>query len=181
MKIFSFLLKPPVLIGVGGVVVGLILALGFSKGLAYTNSTEFCISCHEMQSTVYQEYKETEHFQNHSGVQTQCADCHVPKEFFPKMGRKVMAVNDLYHHLLGTIDTQEKFEAKRGHLAQRVWHYMEETDSRECRSCHSWSAMELEAQGRSAKRKHLRAQKKGETCIDCHKGIAHELPIDDEI
>lgn len=162
-------------------VAGLILALGFSKGLEYTNSTEFCISCHEMKSTVYEEYKESDHFKNHSGVQTQCADCHVPKDFLPKMARKVMAVNDLYHHLLGTIDSQEKFESRRKFLAERVWRYMEATDSRECRSCHTWSGMDFEEQGRSAKRKHLRAQEKGETCIDCHKGLVHELPSDDAV
>ena len=36
--------------------------------------------------------------------------------------------------------------------------------------------MALDDQDRFAKRKHERAEKNGETCIDCHQGIAHELP-----
>jgi nitrate/TMAO reductase-like tetraheme cytochrome c subunit len=38
--------------------------------------------------------------------------------------------------------------------------------------------MLLEKQDRSARKKHTRERmlEKGETCIDCHKGIAHKLP-----
>ena len=45
-------------------------------------------------------------------------------------------------------------------------------------SQHSLEAMELDKQDRSARKKHTleRMQEKGETCIDCHKGIAHQLP-----
>ena len=55
---------------------------------------------------------------------------------------------------------------------------MKETDSRECRNCHDFSYMELDLQDKSARKKHIpeRVLEKGETCIDCHKGIAHELP-----
>jgi nitrate/TMAO reductase-like tetraheme cytochrome c subunit len=38
--------------------------------------------------------------------------------------------------------------------------------------------MELKMQDKSARKKHSRERmlERGETCIDCHKGIAHELP-----
>jgi cytochrome c-type protein NapC len=45
--------------GLGGVVFGVVL----SAAVHMTNSLEFCISCHEMRDTVYQEYKETIHYQ----------------------------------------------------------------------------------------------------------------------
>jgi nitrate/TMAO reductase-like tetraheme cytochrome c subunit len=32
------------------------------------------------------------------------------------------------------------------------------------------------SQGRCAVDNHIKGFDKGETCIDCHKGIAHELP-----
>ncbi len=148
---------------------------GFSSILGHTNETEFCTSCHSMKRN-YEEYKETVHYKNASGVSAGCADCHVPKEFLPKLHAKVMAAKDVYHEVMGTIDTEEAFEARRWLMATRVWDKMKANDSRECRSCHSFDTMELSSQGRSARKKHSEAAAKGETCIDCHKGIAHEQP-----
>ena len=101
-------------------VAGIAFSGIFNVGLAYTNEMEFCTSCHSMK-TNYDEYKETMHFKNTSGVQATCSDCHVPKEFGPKMYAKVMAAKDVYHEIMGTIDTPEKFEAHRWKMANRVW------------------------------------------------------------
>ncbi len=141
-----------------------------------TNSMSFCISCHEMRETVYLEYKESTHSANHSGVTTTCADCHVPKSGIAKIARKIGAAKDLYHHFIGTIESKDKFESHRLKLAESVWSYMKASDSRECRACHSFDKLDLAEQDKSARKKHLRAEDSGETCIDCHKGIAHELP-----
>jgi cytochrome c-type protein NapC len=154
---------------------GVVFAGLFNAGLAYTNEMEFCVSCHTME-TNYKEYQETLHYKNSSGVQATCADCHVPKEFVPKMITKVVAAKDVYHEILGTIDTPEKFEARRWHMATRVWKKMENSDSRECRTCHDFDNMDLSEQGRSARSRHARAEEKGQTCIDCHTGVAHEEP-----
>jgi len=99
---------------------GIIFWGGFNTAMEYTNTMEFCISCHEMRSTVYQEYKKTVHFKNASGVQAVCSDCHVPKAWTPKLIRKIQATNELYHKAVGTISTPEKFEAKRLIMAERV-------------------------------------------------------------
>jgi cytochrome c-type protein NapC len=40
--------------------------------------------------------------------------------------------------------------------------------------------MDMEEQGRSARKKHTKALAEGKTCIDCHKGVAHELPDEPE-
>jgi nitrate/TMAO reductase-like tetraheme cytochrome c subunit len=55
---------------------------------------------------------------------------------------------------------------------------MKANNSRECRNCHSLEAMALSLQDKSARKKHTEEhmREKGETCIDCHKGIAHKLP-----
>ena len=158
------------------ILVGVILWGGFNTGMEATNTLDFCISCHEMESTVYQEYKHTVHASNPSGVQASCPDCHVPREWFPKLVRKIRASAEVYHWLAGTIDTREKFEARRPLLAQRVWDTMQKTDSRECRNCHQFSVMDLEGQARFASRIHADAIEAGKTCINCHKGIAHKLP-----
>ncbi len=162
-----------------GAFVGVIFLGGFNSFVRYTNTEGFCISCHEMENTVYQEYKKTIHFKNASGVRTTCSDCHVPKEWIPKLLRKAQASNEVYHKLLGTISTPEKFEAKRLELAQRVWDSMKKNDSRECRNCHSDEAMDFTKQSRRASEKMQEAIKIGnKTCIDCHQGIAHKLPVD---
>jgi cytochrome c-type protein NapC len=156
-------------------VAGIIFTGLFNIGLSATNEMEFCTSCHSMKINL-EEYKQTVHYQNASGVRADCADCHVPKEFFPKMKAKILAYKDVMHEILGTIDTLEKYEQHRWDMASRVWDKMKASDSRECRSCHDFSQMDLSAQSKSARNKHGRAEDEGQTCIDCHKGIAHEMP-----
>lgn len=51
---------------------------------------------------------------------------------------------------------------------------MKASDSRECRNCHSFKGMPEESQAAMAWLRHKDAQKKGETCIDCHKGMKKE-------
>ena len=159
-----------------GLVSGVILWGGFNWALELTNTETFCISCHEMRENVYVEYKDTIHYSNRSGVRATCPDCHVPKEWHWKVLRKIKASNELFHKVLGTIDTREKYEAKRLQLARNVWHTMKDTDSRECRNCHDFKSMDYSAQGRRAVARHSVGFDKGATCIDCHKGIAHRLP-----
>jgi cytochrome c-type protein NapC len=152
----------------------------FGYVLNNTNNTEFCISCHSMQWN-YEQLQETVHWQSGSGVHAGCADCHVPKQFWPKIRAKILASKDIWHEIVGTIDTPEKYEARRWQMASRVWKQMKETDSRECRNCHSFSHMDLSEQSRSARKKHDRASDDpNKTCIDCHKGIAHEEPDEPE-
>lgn len=154
---------------------GLVFAGVFNVGLSATNEMAFCTSCHSMKVNL-EEYKETPHYKNASGVRATCSDCHVPKPFIPKMIAKVLAYKDVMHEILGTIDTPEKYEAHRWDMASRVWAKMKATDSRECRSCHAFDQMDLSEQDRSARKRHGRAEDEGKTCIDCHKGIAHEEP-----
>lgn len=180
-RIWNFIWSPSARVSLGvlvglGVVIGIVFWGGFNTFMEYTNKMEFCISCHEMRSTVYEEYKQTVHYSNASGVQAICSDCHVPKDWTRKLVRKVKASGELYHKLIGSIDTREKFEAKRLHLARNVWREMEATDSIECRNCHSQQAMKFEHQKPKAAEIMKKGFANGETCISCHKGIAHKLP-----
>ncbi len=163
---------------IAGGIGGIVFWGGFNTFMEYTNTLQFCVSCHEMDQLVYQEYKKTIHYTNRTGVRVICSDCHVPKEWTPKLIRKIQATNELFHKILGSIDTPEKFEAKRLKLAEHVWASMEASDSRECRNCHSFEAMDFEKQRRRVRKIHPEAMREGKTCIDCHKGIAHKLPED---
>jgi len=161
---------------------GIVFWGGFNWAMELTNTERFCVSCHEMQENVFKEYQHTIHYSNRSGVRATCPDCHVPKEWGPKIVRKIQASNELLHKFLGTIDTPEKFQAKRHRLAESEWARMRANNSQECRNCHNFEYMDLTEQGRRASRTHPVAYQKGMTCIDCHKGIAHQLPpIEQEI
>lgn len=159
-----------------GIVVGIVGWGAFNTALEATNSLDFCISCHEMRSTVHEEYRASVHWANPSGVRAVCSDCHVPKDWTHKVIRKVQASGELWAKLAGTIDTAEKFEARRLDLARREWARMRESDSRECRNCHSYEAMDFHKQRPKSAEAMKAAEGKGYTCIDCHKGIAHKLP-----
>jgi len=159
-----------------GFVSGILFWGGFHTAMDATNTLEFCTGCHEMRDTVFQEYKETVHYTNRTGVRAVCSDCHVPKDWAHKVVRKIKASKEVYGKLVGTIDTKEKFEAKRMEMAEHEWASMKASDSRECRNCHAFDAMSVQKQKPKARENHAKAQKEGKTCIDCHKGIAHLLP-----
>ncbi len=146
---------------------------GFSLALDATNTQQFCTSCHQM-NIVTAEYRQSTHFKNSSGVQASCADCHVPEALLPKLQRKLEASNDLYHAIVGTIDTEQQFEARRLLLAERVWQRMKANDSATCRSCHVFNDVQLQQQKTRARAQHQLAIVNHETCIDCHQGIAHK-------
>ena len=160
-------------------VAGALFLIAFISAVEMSSTETFCISCHEMRDNVYQEYKETIHYSNRTGVRATCPDCHVPHTWGPKLMRKMGATfKELPNHFLGKIDTPAKFEAHRAAMAESVWASMRATDSRECRNCHELGHMDLEKQDKSAQKKHSPEYlaKKGDTCIDCHQGIAHRMP-----
>ncbi|MCK4704867.1 MAG: NapC/NirT family cytochrome c, partial [Gammaproteobacteria bacterium] len=154
-------------------IIGVVFWGGFNTAMEVTNTLDFCISCHEMEENVFREYQKTVHYTNRSGVRATCSDCHVPRPWIHKVIRKIEASNEVFHKILGTIDTPEKFDAKRLHLAKNVWRAMKDTDSRECRNCHNFDSMKPEDQKKRSRKQHATAMEDGNTCIDCHKGIAH--------
>jgi cytochrome c-type protein NapC len=156
--------------------VAFVMLSAGAYGLAWTNTEQFCIGCHEMRENVYAEFKGTIHDVNRSGVRAICSNCHVPHEPWPLIKRKMRASFELWGHFTGAIDTKEKFQARRYELAKRVWTRMKETDSLECRNCHHDNAMDPEKQSEKAKARHAKMKAEGMTCIDCHFGIAHNEP-----
>lgn len=147
---------------------------GINQALEYTNTEQFCSDCH--MNDVVPEYRQTIHYSNRSGVKAICSDCHLPHEFGPKWVRKIEAAKEVYAHLTGKVDTKEKFEAHRLEMAEREWARMKANNSQECRNCHNFEDMDFTQQKTVAQQMHAMAQQQGKTCIDCHKGIAHNLP-----
>jgi len=164
---------------VGGLlafIVGIGFTGGFFGSLQYASTQEFCLSCHEMRQAL-QEMSHTEHYVNAVGVRAGCADCHVPPTFAAGLVRHVEAYKCVWGHLRGTLSTPVKYEARRLDMAQTVWKELDGNDSAECRSCHSPAAMVLAQQPAAAASAHQSLGSGGVTCIDCHKGIAHKLPV----
>ncbi len=161
----------------GGFIAGVIFWGGFNTALEISNTEAFCISCHEMQSNVYQELKPTIHYTNRSGVRATCPDCHVPHEWTNKIARKMQASKEVWGKIFGTINTREKFLGMRRELAEHEWARLKANNSLECRNCHDFGYMDFTRQSPRAASAHEKFLVSGEkTCIDCHKGIAHELP-----
>ena len=180
--VWSVARSPAVVLSLGFLTLGvfacgLMFWGGFNTAMEFTNTETFCLSCHEMRSNVYQELSRTVHFSNRSGVRAICSDCHVPHNWTDKIARKMQASKEVWGHLFGTISTRQKFVDRRRVLAEHEWARFKANDSLECRNCHSAVAMDLSKQAPRAARIHQQYLLTGQrTCIDCHKGIAHELP-----
>jgi nitrate/TMAO reductase-like tetraheme cytochrome c subunit len=149
-------------------------AIEFS--LEATTTDEFCVSCHEMGDNISGSDEDRLHLVGSGELHGQCADCHLPRAFLPRLRRKLRASADVYHHLLGTLDSPESFEARRLQLAQRVWARMKHNDSVECRSCHADLQSARAGAGEIVRAYHERADRNGVGCIDCHKGLTHRMP-----
>jgi cytochrome c-type protein NapC len=161
----------------GGFIAGVFFWGAFNTALEATNTEAFCTGCHEMRDNVYQELKTTIHWSNRSGVRATCPDCHVPHEWTRKIARKMQASKEVWGKIFGTIDTREKFLAERRTLAEHEWARLKANDSLECRNCHNYNSMDFTRQSpRAAKIHETALGSGGQTCIDCHKGIAHHLP-----
>ncbi|HXD41471.1 MAG TPA: NapC/NirT family cytochrome c [Ramlibacter sp.] len=159
-----------------GLVLGVVIFGAGGGFMVYANSEPFCAtSCHEMDA-LKQEHKGTIHDVNRTGVRATCNDCHVPHEYIPNYFAKLGLLSDVWGHWTGSIDSKEKLEAKRYQLARRVWTYMKENDSRECRHCHTTAKMDPDKQTDKAKSRHEKARLEGLTCIECHFSIAHKEP-----
>ena len=161
----------------GGFVAGIVFWGAFNTAMEVTNTETFCVGCHEMQNNVFEELRPTIHYTNRSGVRATCPDCHVPHNWTNKIARKMAASKEVWGKIFGTISTREKFQAQRRKLAEHEWARLKANDSLECRNCHSFESMDYTLQSNRAAQQHSTLLASGEkTCIDCHKGIAHELP-----
>lgn len=184
-SLFNSLFKPSqslsviVLLFLGGV-IGVAGLFVFNVSLKATSTTAFCVSCHEMQEP-YAALQNTTHYDNVHGFTVGCADCHIPKETLPKIKRKIQAAREVWGHWTGVIDAPEKYAAHRPAMIEHELARLKANDSQECRNCHTVAAMKFSEQSSGARKSHQDMSQSGDTCIDCHNGIAHgPVESDDE-
>ncbi|MEE4384333.1 MAG: NapC/NirT family cytochrome c [Pseudomonadales bacterium] len=165
------------LVGGLGLAAGLVISAGTTSVIRQTNTTEFCVSCHVYEN-FYEEFQQSEHFRNATGVQASCASCHLPHDNWASMiaAKAHSGFKDVWAYTLGGIDTPEDFEARRAVLARDIWEQYERNDSQFCRHCHEPEAWDLQAQSAMARGAHQSVVDGDATCIACHKGIAHSIP-----
>jgi cytochrome c-type protein NapC len=160
-----------------GVVLGMLGLWTFSFTLHATSTQVFCVSCHEMQIPLVR-LQATAHADNRHGLVAECADCHIPAAMGPKLVRKIVAAREVWGHFMGTIDTPEAYAAYRPVMQARERARMVANDSAECRGCHNTELWDLAAQSSVAKKQHQTLPGSDKTCINCHEGVAHPLPLD---
>ncbi|XPE42359.1 NapC/NirT family cytochrome c [Shigella flexneri] len=85
---------------------------GASTGYGNCQTEEFELAAMKCVNSS-QEYMDTIHYTNRSGVRATCPDRHVPHESGPKMVRKIQASKEVYRKIFGIIDTPQKFEDHR--------------------------------------------------------------------
>ena len=168
---------PVIVLLLAGVGFGVVSVIAFDFTMAATNTEKFCTgSCHEMAKGPFVMLQNTTHFNNRSGVRPTCSDCHVPREFWPKIWRKIQASREVWGSLTGKINTREKYLDHVKEMKNREQARMRANDSRECRNCHDVERMRLAEQTPRAREFHQAMAQQQKTCIDCHQGIAHMSP-----
>ncbi len=166
-----------ILAALGAVVIFTVGTLALTTPSGGELNNTLCLSCHAIKENVEADYMASTHYKNASGVGATCADCHVPPSLGGMLVRKVKAVNEVAATLRGTIDTPEKFDARRLTMAKRVWAEMEKGDSRECRSCHGAGRFDYAAfKDKKGAQRMEKGLDDGQTCIACHKGLVHKMP-----
>jgi nitrate/TMAO reductase-like tetraheme cytochrome c subunit len=157
-----------------GFAAGAVAIIGTQVMVEVTGTNKFCGgACHSMQ-WVANEHRQSVHGTNSKGVGATCHDCHIPKQYPELLWYKAKAgTKDIIGEMRGVISTEEKFNAARQQMARHVWDEYEENDSRACRNCHQFTKEVLAKQNEW----HAAQMREGkETCINCHKGVAHTAP-----
>lgn len=160
-----------------GIVIGAGAVIGTQVMVAVTGSNEFCGgACHSMQ-WVANEYRQSVHFANRTGVRATCHDCHIPHEYPSLLWYKAKAgLKDAIGEMRGVISTEDKFKQQRKRLAEDVWAEFRGTNSANCQHCHAFDAAIVAKQQEFVRPMHEQFLAKSATCIDCHKGVAHAEP-----
>ncbi len=149
-----------------------------SGGVAWTSSTEFCLSCHEMR--LYQaELEKSPHARDASGNPIGCSRCHIPHSSVVRMlGAKTwMGLKDLWVHNVNSGEPLNRAEMQP--IARRF------TDDANCRSCHedmmrnAAQTGAISPEGRLSHANYLGENGQSRNgCTGCHINVAH-LPVFD--
>jgi nitrate/TMAO reductase-like tetraheme cytochrome c subunit len=166
-----------------GMGIGVAGVAATSELVHWSSSTPFCSSaCHNM-IWAEQAYQRGSHFKTASGVTAGCADCHIPYEssqanpfqYVSMLAYKARAgARDAYNTLLGTIGTEEKWEANRERLAEQVRDWMVGSKFMTCRGCHDLQKFRGDDDPMNVVQHSGLLEQDSFDCLQCHQGVGHE-------
>ncbi len=136
--------------------------------VGFTSSVDFCtVNCHEM-TPQYREWQTSSHYNNDTGVVAECADCHLPPSFIPKMMAKTYyGVRDTLVHYFGDPENLDRKKMGESAAASIV--------NASCQTCHK----NLFPSGlpRGGFLAHRRMEGEKQKCVSCHRHMAHQNRI----
>ncbi len=157
---------------VGWVSIGMLIGIAFTgisvSSFQATSTSEYCMSCHEMQIVGEQGWMKSSHYNNAKGVVAGCSDCHIPPGLIPYTTTKIRdGSKDLFVHYLGEADPYKMDWSALGKLAR--FHIKDSS----CLRCHSnLLPTGLSIKGIIAHVEYGR-EDNVKKCLDCHKEEFH--------
>ncbi len=169
-RLRKFFQKKILLVLFIGFALGLLVLIGFNRSVEYTSTNEFCESCH-VHPHVTESWKLSTHYDNKSGIQVGCVDCHLPPKGEGYLVEKArLGAKDIYGYLF---KDHESFNWEAKSTVEQAQHF---TYKASCVQCHAnLFPLTLSAEGQDA---HLYYSQNEEelSCINCHLHVGHFDP-----
>lgn len=156
-----------------GLICGIFLIWSAEKALTYTNTDDYCASCH-IHPHAEDSWRKSTHYYNKSGVRIHCVECHLPPKgsFYYLKEKARTGLHDLYGFYFKD-SASFNWQAKR-----ELEHAVKIVYNESCVKCHqTLFSKGLSAEGGTA---HLyyenNAVKLKLQCINCHLDVGHYNP-----
>jgi formylglycine-generating enzyme required for sulfatase activity len=165
--------KTYLLAGLAGVVLGLSLMIAFNALWHKSSTNESCMSCHYHPESDAS-WKQSIHYNNGSGVKTDCVECHLPPKgtFKYAKTKALTGLKDVWSYL--TKDKEEINWDRKGELdyAQKIVY------NESCLACHvNIFPTGITDEGVTAHLYYEENQEKLDLqCISCHLDAGHYNP-----
>ncbi|MFS1513700.1 cytochrome c3 family protein [Chengkuizengella sp. SCS-71B] len=129
-----------------GILLGLIFTVASAETLHYTDSAEFCSTCHPM-DTAYSSFSDSIH------ANLDCNTCHAPTDNFVEkiLFKSKAGLHDIYMNTLNVDEIPDVIHAKAATV---------EVVQENCVSCHENSINNVSHNVKS-------------TCVECHRQVPH--------
>ncbi|WP_423129509.1 SUMF1/EgtB/PvdO family nonheme iron enzyme [Gaoshiqia sp. Z1-71] len=170
MSLRKFFQKRILLVLFIGFSFGILVLIGFNRSVEYTSTNEFCESCH-VHPHVFESWKLSSHYDNPSGIQVKCVECHLPPKGHGYLKEKArLGMKDIYGYLF---KDHESFNWEAKSTVEEAQHFVYKEA---CIKCHvNLFPLALTKEGQEA---HLYySQREDELrCINCHLFVGHFNP-----
>ena len=167
LKNIPFIKKSSRIIFLIGIFAGLLVIFLAGKGIKYTSTDRYCMSCHS-HSQANQSWKQSTHYDNKSGVIVHCVECHLPPKGKGHLLAKVKhGAKDIYGEFLKDAENINWDDRSKLEFAKKY------TYREGCLKCHqNLFPNALSTDGDDA---HLYYTQHHEElrCLNCHLFVGH--------